>query len=98
MRRTTIDIESQLKGMKAIWLNADNQYILALNSQGQLINPMSKYVYSPALVEGVQKSIQSTFKLLELVLTEVEDPNLKNKYIAEINNLKTQARALKLIA
>jgi hypothetical protein len=96
--KTTIDIESQLKGMKAIWLNADNQYILALNSQGQLINPMSKYVYSPALVEGVQKSIQSTFKLLELVLTEVEDPNLKNKYIAEINNLKTQARALKLIA
>jgi hypothetical protein len=84
--------------MKAIWINADNQYILALNSQGQLINPISNYVYNPKLVEGVQKSIQSTFKLMELALTEIEDPNLKNKYSAEINNLKTQARALKLFA
>jgi hypothetical protein len=96
--KSTIDIESQLKGMKAIWINADNQYILALNSQGQLINPISNYVYNPKLVEGVQKSIQSTFKLMELALTEIEDPNLKNKYSAEINNLKTQARALKLFA
>ena len=82
--------------MKAIWLNPENKWILGRNAKGELINPQTKFIYQPALAEAVKKSVISGFKRLELALTDIEDANLKTKYVNEINALKEQAKSLKL--